>query len=87
MGSDYSITTSEGQSYALFFALLANDKASFDKLLEWTEVHLSEGDLSTRLPAWQWGIKQNQGQILDSNPLLIQIYGLLIPCHNSYLME
>lgn len=68
LGSEYSITTSEGQSYALLFALLANDKASFDKLLEWTEVHLSEGDLSTRLPAWQWGIKQSQGQIIDSNP-------------------
>ena len=68
LGSQYDITTSEGQSYALFFALLANDKASFDKLLEWTEVQLSEGDLSTRLPAWQWGIKNNQPQILDSNP-------------------
>ncbi len=63
------ISTSEGQSYALFFALVANDKAAFDRILDWTEEHLSEGDLSTRLPAWQWG-KADDGnwQILDHNP-------------------
>ncbi|MBE0350145.1 cellulose synthase complex periplasmic endoglucanase BcsZ [Pseudoalteromonas lipolytica] len=68
LGSEYDITTSEGQSYSLFFALVANDQASFDTLLEWTEVNLSEGDLSTRLPAWKWGIKEGEGKILDSNP-------------------
>ncbi|MBB1447328.1 cellulose synthase complex periplasmic endoglucanase BcsZ, partial [Pseudoalteromonas sp. SG41-6] len=62
-------TTSEGQSYALFFAVVANDRAMFDLVLDWTQEHLSEGDLSTRLPAWQWGVnKQNVGGILDSNP-------------------
>ncbi len=69
VGSKQSITTSEGQSYALFFALVANDQATFDKVLDWTQTHLAEGDLSTRLPAWKWGInKQNQEAILDSNP-------------------
>lgn len=69
LGSKQSITTSEGQSYALFFALVANDQTSFDALLNWTQVHLSEGDLSTRLPAWKWGInKKGEGNILDSNP-------------------
>lgn len=69
LGSKQSITTSEGQSYALFFAVIANDKAMFDLVLDWTENHLSEGDLSTRLPAWQWGINEkNAGAILDSNP-------------------
>ena len=29
LGSKQSITTSEGQSYALFFALVANDQTSF----------------------------------------------------------
>lgn len=29
-------TVSEGQAYALFFALVANDRATFDKLLGWT---------------------------------------------------
>ncbi|MGB1290480.1 MAG: cellulose synthase complex periplasmic endoglucanase BcsZ [Pseudoalteromonas sp.] len=69
LGSKQSITTSEGQSYALFFALIANDRVTFDKVLDWTEVNLAEGDLSTRLPAWQWGINDDgQESILDSNP-------------------
>lgn len=69
LGSDKNITTSEGQSYGLFFALLANDQESFDKLLNWTERHLSEGDLSARLPAWLWGKRDNGDYgILDSNP-------------------
>ena len=32
-----NITTSEGQSYALFFSLVANDREMFDRLLGWTE--------------------------------------------------
>lgn len=66
------ITTSEGQSYGLFFALVANDRAMFEKLLQWTENHLASGDLSAHLPAWQWGKKRPQVDdspwgILDSN--------------------
>jgi len=38
------ITTSEGQSYALFFALAADDRTTFDALLSWTEQNLSGGD-------------------------------------------
>lgn len=48
-------STSEGQSYALFFALVANDRASFDRVLRWTEANLAEGSIETHLPAWQWG--------------------------------
>ncbi|MBS1823621.1 MAG: cellulase [Acidobacteria bacterium] len=48
-------TTSEGQSYAMFFALVANDRARFDKLLHWTEINLAAGDLTQHLPAWSWG--------------------------------
>ncbi len=48
-------TTSEGQSYALFFALVDNDRTRFDKLLHWTEANLADGDLSARLPGWSWG--------------------------------
>lgn len=68
LGSKNNITTSEGQSYALFFALIANDRVAFDRILDWTQEHLAEGDLSTRLPAWQWGKIGNKGRILDSNP-------------------
>ena len=61
-------TTSEGQAYALFFALVDNDRALFDRLLSWTERNLSEGNLAANLPAWHWG-KRRDGSwgVLDRN--------------------
>jgi endoglucanase len=61
-------TTSEGQSYAMFFALVANDRSSFDRLLAWTGNNLAAGSLSSRLPGWEWG-KGDDGNwhILDTN--------------------
>ncbi|MFS9573010.1 glycosyl hydrolase family 8, partial [Klebsiella quasipneumoniae] len=62
------ISTSEGQSYGLFFALAANDRAGFDKLLTWTQNNLAEGDLKQHLPGWLWGKKDDeQWTLLDSN--------------------
>jgi endoglucanase len=52
-------TTSEGQSYALFFAVVANDRALFDKLLSWTEENLAQGDLGKQLPSWTWGKRKD----------------------------
>ena len=49
------ITTSEGQAYGMFFALVANDRASFEQLLQWTQTELAAGDLGAYLPAWLWG--------------------------------
>jgi endo-1,4-beta-D-glucanase Y len=61
-------TTSEAQSYAMFFALVADDRTRFDGLLKWTEVNLASGDLTAHLPAWSWGRgKNNQWAVLDSN--------------------
>ncbi|WP_233593697.1 cellulose synthase complex periplasmic endoglucanase BcsZ [Legionella qingyii] len=61
-------TTSEGQSYGLFFALVADDQPMFDKLLHWTENNLAEGDLRKRLPAWAWGQNaKKEWAVLDSN--------------------
>ena len=62
-------TTSEGQAYGMFFALVANDRARFDKLLNWTQDNLAGGDLTARLPAWNWG-KAADGtwKTLDPNP-------------------
>ncbi len=62
-------TTSEGQAYGMFFALVANDRGRFDDLLHWTEANLAGGDLTLRLPAWSWG-KAADGtwKILDGNP-------------------
>jgi len=61
-------TTSEGQSYALFFALANNDRTTFDRVLNWTTANLAGGDLSTRLPAWRWGSKPDGSYgVLDPN--------------------
>jgi endo-1,4-beta-D-glucanase Y len=62
-------TTSEGQSYALFFALVSNDQAQFDRILAWTVDNLAAGDMSKRLPAWWWG-RNGSGEwgVLDDNP-------------------
>ncbi|WP_263358262.1 cellulose synthase complex periplasmic endoglucanase BcsZ [Acidicapsa ligni] len=61
-------TTSEGQSYALFFALVNDDRARFDKVFEWTQSNLAAGDIATHLPAWTWGrAKDGEWGILDPN--------------------
>ncbi len=62
-------TTSEGQAYALFFALADNDRTGFDRLLTWTQANLAQGDLQTHLPAWLWGKnKDGAWKTLDPNP-------------------
>lgn len=61
-------TTSEGQAYGMFFALVANDRTCFDELLRWTQQNLAKGDLSANLPAWLWGHDaKNQWHVLDPN--------------------
>ncbi|EKS66836.1 MULTISPECIES: cellulose synthase complex periplasmic endoglucanase BcsZ [Caballeronia] len=64
-------TTSEGQSYALFFALVANDRATFDRVLGWTRTNLSANQFDSnnvRLPAWQWGKKPDGSfGVMDPN--------------------
>ncbi|MFL9926912.1 cellulose synthase complex periplasmic endoglucanase BcsZ [Herbaspirillum lusitanum] len=59
-------TTSEGQSYAMFFALVANDPARFATLWAWSRANLGLG--SDKLPAWQWG-KRTDGSygVVDAN--------------------
>lgn len=62
-------STSEGQSYGLFFALVHNDRATFARILEWTETNLAGGSLAKRLPAWQWGRRPDDSWgVLDDNP-------------------
>lgn len=67
-GSPDSRTVSEGQAYALLFALAANDRAAFDRILAWTEANLADGDLTARLPAWLWGRNdQDEWGVIDAN--------------------
>ncbi len=61
-------TTSEGQAYGMFFALAANDRERFDRMLSWTVSNLSRGDLGANLPAWHWGgTREGKGSVIDSN--------------------
>lgn len=66
--SEQHYSTSEGQAYALFFSLVADDRAAFDRILLWTRDNLAAGDLGAQLPAWQWG-KRPDGSwgVVDQN--------------------
>ncbi len=67
-GSADDRTVSEGQSYGLFFALVADDRPSFDAILDWTQANLAAGDLVGHLPAWLWGRKADGSWgVLDAN--------------------
>jgi endoglucanase len=62
------ITTSEGQSYGMFFALVAGDRESFDKMASWMENNLAKGDVSKTLPMWLWGRRKDGGWgVIDTN--------------------
>lgn len=61
-------TVSEGQAYAMMFALIANDRATFDRLLAWTTNNLAQGDLAKHLPSWIWGKKKDESWgVMDPN--------------------
>lgn len=62
------ITTSEGQSYALFFALVADDRDTFQRVLDWTQNNLAKGDMGATLPAWLWGRRADERWgVIDAN--------------------
>jgi endoglucanase len=61
-------STSEGQAYAMFFALADNDRATFDRVLAWTQANMASNDMQTHLPSWLWGqSKDGQWKTLDPN--------------------
>ncbi|MFT4977459.1 MAG: endo-1,4-beta-D-glucanase Y, partial [Myxococcota bacterium] len=49
-----SVSTSEGQAYAMIRAVWIDDPRTFARLLRWTTDNLQGGDPAT-LPAWRWG--------------------------------
>lgn len=61
-------SSSEGQSYGMFFALVANAPEVFDRLWKWAVSNLAKGNIRQNLPAWIWG-KDDAGQwrVLDEN--------------------
>lgn len=66
--TDMQHSSSEGQSYGMFFALVAGDRAKFDLLWQWSINNLAKGDASANIPAWIWG-KADDGawRVIDEN--------------------
>jgi endo-1,4-beta-D-glucanase Y len=60
-------TTSEGQAYALFFSLVANDRPRFERILSWTQTNLALGDLTAQLPSWLWEESHGHWGVTDEN--------------------
>lgn len=58
---------SEGQSYAMFFALIANDRDAFERIWRWTQQNLMVNG-ADGLPAWTWGqAADGRWRVLDAN--------------------
>jgi endo-1,4-beta-D-glucanase Y len=65
--ADAGFTTSEGQAYALFFSLVADDRPLFRRLLAWTDTNLADGRLGDSLPSWKWGQENGSWGIIGRN--------------------
>jgi endoglucanase len=66
--SDGGVSTSEGQAYGLIRAVWADDRPSFDRMLDWTRDNLQHGDPAA-LPAWRWGDAGNGvWGVISENP-------------------
>lgn len=66
--TDLQHSSSEGQSYGMFFALVANDRPAFESMWRWSVDNLAGGDMSQRLPAWIWGLSDKaKWEVLDAN--------------------
>lgn len=67
-GTDGRTTPSASQAYALFFALIANDRAAFDEILRWTQNNLAAGSLESSLPSCSWrGLDDDARNTLGPN--------------------
>lgn len=61
-------SSSEGQSYSMFFALVANDPKAFDTMWRWSVDNLLGADIAKNLPAWHWGLADDgTWRVLDKN--------------------
>ncbi|MCK9797976.1 endo-1,4-D-glucanase [Pseudomonas chlororaphis] len=61
-------SSSEGQSYGMFFALVANDPQTFERLWRWTKSNMAGANIAQNLPGWLWGANaEGAWGILDKN--------------------
>ncbi|WP_338522728.1 cellulose synthase complex periplasmic endoglucanase BcsZ [Pseudomonas batumici] len=65
---DPNQSSSEGQAYGMFFALVGNDPLTFETLWHWTRDNMAGADIAQNLPGWLWGAT-NTGTwgVLDRN--------------------
>src|SRR5262249_26754738 len=54
-----SLSTSEGQAYAMLRAAWIADRATFDKAWRWSRDNLVSGVRPDHLMAWKWGARGN----------------------------
>jgi len=59
---------SEAQAYALFFALVAGDRAAFERILHWSDQHLAQGQLGAQWMAWLWQPRAPEGAAPGTPP-------------------
>ena len=68
---DYSankgFSTSEGQAYGMFLSLAAGDRATFRRILNWTNTNMAGGRLGEVLAAWKWGLHGGKWGIVGAN--------------------
>lgn len=63
-----SISTSEGQAYAMTRAVWVGDRGTFDRAWRWTRDNLQGGD-AARLPAWKWDKRPDESWgVTDPQP-------------------
>jgi endoglucanase len=65
--ADRGFTTSEGQAYGLFLSLVADDRATFRKIFNWTNTNMASGRLGDVLPAWKWGLHAGKWGVISTN--------------------
>lgn len=58
-----NFTTSEGQSYGMFFALVQGDQKRFDAMAAFVRDSLCGGDFGRQLPGWKFA----DGKLVDGN--------------------
>ncbi|WP_422392491.1 glycosyl hydrolase family 8 [Mycetohabitans rhizoxinica] len=66
-------STSEDQSYALFFALVANDRVSFERVLRWTDADFAAGGAAVSAKQYSYANNAIASalQLVLNNPLIL----------------
>ena len=65
---DPNQSSSEGQAYGMFFALVGNDPLTFETLWHWTRDNMAGANIAQNLPGWLWGLTgSGTWAVIDTN--------------------